>query len=225
MTEQEWLESPDPFALLRHLWRRRPYPVLVRKPRLLACACLRRVWHTLSKKGRHAVEVAELHADGLVPAKELEAARPPYAEGRTPAFYAVYYAAGPNRRMRTDVETVLVFSTSAARGGFRRELGCNALLGTASCSESVAQSRLVRDVFRNPFRPVPLDPSWLTWHDGLLVSMARQMYDGRDFSDLPILADALEEAGCDNADILAHCRQPGPHVRGCWVVDLLLGKA
>jgi hypothetical protein len=54
--------------------------------------------------------------------------------------------------------------------------------------------------------------------------MARKMYDSRDFSDMPVLADALEEAGCQDADILVHLRGPEPHVRGCWVVDLLLGK-
>ena len=85
---------------------------------------------------------------------------------------------------------------------------------------------LLHDIFGLlPFHPAALAPAWLTWHDGLLVSMARQMYDSRDFGDMPVLADALEEAGCDDADILAHCRQPGPHVRGCWVADLLLGKA
>ncbi|HEY7330947.1 MAG TPA: hypothetical protein VH592_25140 [Gemmataceae bacterium] len=83
---------------------------------------------------------------------------------------------------------------------------------------------MLRDIFGNPFHPVTLDPSWLTWHDGLLVSMVQKMYDSRDFSDMPVLADALEEAGCTNADILDHCRGPGPHVRGCLVVDLLLGK-
>src|SRR5262249_20701254 len=87
--------------------------------------------------------------------------------------------------------------------------------------DSNLQLALLRDIFGNPFRPVALDPAWLSWHGGLLVSMARRMYDSRDFADLPVLADALEEAGCDNADILAHCRGPGPHVRGCWVVDLI----
>jgi hypothetical protein len=87
------------------------------------------------------------------------------------------------------------------------------------------QSQLLRDVFGNPFRPIALDPAWLTWHDGLLVSMARQMCESRDFSDMPILADALEETGCSNQDILGHCRSGGEHVRGCWVVDLLLGKS
>jgi hypothetical protein len=77
----------------------------------------------------------------------------------------------------------------------------------------------------SPFHSVALNPVWLSWHGGLLVSMARQMYDSRDFSDLPVLADALEEAGCANQEMLSHCRQQGGvHVRGCWVVDLLLGK-
>jgi predicted component of type VI protein secretion system len=69
-----------------------------------------------------------------------------------------------------------------------------------------------------------IEPSSLTWHDGLLASIARQMYDSRDFLDMPILADALEEAGCTDQDILSHCRSGGEHVRGCWVIDLLLGK-
>jgi hypothetical protein len=91
--------------------------------------------------------------------------------------------------------------------------------------EDVVQARLLRDVLGNPFRPVTIDPAWLRWHDGLLVSMARQMYDSRDFTDMPILADALEEAGCTAQEILSHCRSGGEHVRGCWVVDLLLGKS
>jgi hypothetical protein len=72
-------------------------------------------------------------------------------------------------------------------------------------------------------------PSALTsmppaWRTSTAVALAQQMYDSRDFSTMPILADALQDAGCDNADVLAHCRGPGPHVRGCWVVDLVLGK-
>jgi hypothetical protein len=70
-----------------------------------------------------------------------------------------------------------------------------------------------------------IEPSWVTWHGGLIVSMALQMYVRRDFIDMPILADALEEAGCIDQEILAHCRTGGEHVRGCWVVDLVLGKS
>ncbi|HJZ59825.1 MAG TPA: hypothetical protein VKE74_33090 [Gemmataceae bacterium] len=82
-------------------------------------------------------------------------------------------------------------------------------------------ANLLRDVFGNPFCPVAADHSWLT---STAVALASQMYDSRDFGAMPILADAIQDAGCDNADILDHCRGPGPHVRGCWVVDLLLGR-
>ncbi|HTU92960.1 MAG TPA: hypothetical protein VMF69_22960 [Gemmataceae bacterium] len=90
--------------------------------------------------------------------------------------------------------------------------------------DSQSLSGILRDIMGNPFRPASLASSWLTWHSGLIVSMARQIYELRIFDDMLILADALEEAGCTNADILNHCRQPGEHVRGCWVIDLLLGK-
>jgi hypothetical protein len=90
---------------------------------------------------------------------------------------------------------------------------------------SATQAAIVRCIFGNPFRLLALDPAWLTWHGGLLVSMAQRMYDSRDFSDMPVLADGLEEAGCTDADILGHCRLGGEHVRGCWLIDLLLGKS
>ncbi|AWM42432.1 hypothetical protein C1280_28660 [Gemmata obscuriglobus] len=79
----------------------------------------------------------------------------------------------------------------------------------------------MRDIFGNPFRPVVLNPAWRT-SDAL--ALARGIYDEGAFDRLPILADALQDAGCDSDDILNHCRGPGPHVRGCWVVDLVLGK-
>jgi hypothetical protein len=81
---------------------------------------------------------------------------------------------------------------------------------------------LIRDIFGNPFRPVAFDAAWRT---DTAVSLARGMYGSRDFSAMPILADALQDAGCDGGDILNHCRGDGPHVRGCWAVDLVLGKA
>jgi hypothetical protein len=71
---------------------------------------------------------------------------------------------------------------------------------------------------------VALDPAWLAWNAGTVRKMAQAIYDDRAFDQLPILADALEEAGCANRDILDHCRSGGDHVRGCWVIDLLLGK-
>ena len=80
---------------------------------------------------------------------------------------------------------------------------------------------ITRDIFGNPFRPISFASEWRT---DTAVSLARGMYESRDFGAMPILADALQDAGCDNDDILDHCRGPGPHVRGCWVVDLVLGK-
>jgi hypothetical protein len=83
------------------------------------------------------------------------------------------------------------------------------------------QCHLLRDILGNPFRAVTFDPAWRT---ETAVALARQMYESRDFGAMPILADALQDAGCTSDDILAHCRGPGPHARGCWVVDLVLGK-
>jgi hypothetical protein len=92
---------------------------------------------------------------------------------------------------------------------------------TNAVNESACQCDLLRDVFGNPFRSVTLDPSW---RSPTTTSLANVIYAERRFDDMPVLADALEEAGCTNDDILDHCRGPGPHVRGCWVVDLILGK-
>jgi hypothetical protein len=79
----------------------------------------------------------------------------------------------------------------------------------------------IRCIFGNPFRPVALDPAWLTPN---VAALARAIYTNRRFADMPILADALEEAGCTNDDVLGHCRSGQEHVRGCWVVDLLTGR-
>jgi hypothetical protein len=84
---------------------------------------------------------------------------------------------------------------------------------------------ILRDVFGNPFHPLPMiDASWLSWEGGGIPRLARAIYDKRCFDQLPELADALERAGCDNTELLDHCRGSGPHVRGCWVLDALLGK-
>ena len=91
-----------------------------------------------------------------------------------------------------------------------------------SPDEASIQVGFNKDIFGNPFRLVVFSPQWRT---DTAVTLARQMYDSRDFSAMPILADALQDAGCDNDDILNHCRDTkAAHVRGCWVVDLVLGK-
>jgi hypothetical protein len=113
---------------------------------------------------------------------------------------------GSARRLDLDLDVALYAAESVETwvdGGY--ELSCD----------------ILRDIFGNPFRPVTVNSAWLT---ATVVSLAQAIYDERAYDRLPILADALEDAGCDNAEILNHCRQPGEHVRGCFVVDLLLGK-
>ena len=84
-------------------------------------------------------------------------------------------------------------------------------------------AKVLREYFHNPFRPIAFDPSWRT---STAVGLAQTMYDARNFHAMPILADALQDAGCEDAAILDHCRDENNlHVRGCWVVDLVLGKA
>src|SRR5262249_31068525 len=95
---------------------------------------------------------------------------------------------------------------------------------SAMIPEKEQQASLLRCIVGNPFRPVTIASSWLTWKDGTIVKLAQGIYADRTFDQLPLLADALEDAGCDNADLLSHLRGPGPHVRGCWALDLLLGK-
>jgi hypothetical protein len=93
-----------------------------------------------------------------------------------------------------------------------------------TAAAKVALVPFVRDIFGNPYRPTKPDASWLRWNDGTVPKMAQAIYDGSCFDRMPILADALEEGGCTEPGVLAHCRAPGPHVRGCWVIDLLLGR-
>jgi hypothetical protein len=102
----------------------------------------------------------------------------------------------------------------------------------AYAAESTAQAGLLRCIFGNRFRTVTIDPSWHTWQGGVVGRLAQAAYEDRRLPTgllandrLAILADGLEEAGCTNSDILGHLRGPGPHVRGCWVVDLLSGKS
>jgi hypothetical protein len=89
----------------------------------------------------------------------------------------------------------------------------------------VIRLSLIRDVFGNPFRPVVIDPAWLAWNGGAVVKMARVIYDERRFEELPILADALEEAGCADGVLLEHLRSGSVHARGCWALDAVLGKS
>ncbi len=120
-------------------------------------------------------------------------------------------------RSRLDLEQV---AAHAARAVYRAKGGSEQKVGDPD--EAAAQCALIRDLFPRHPRLVALNPSWLT---STVVALARGIYDDRAFDRMPILADALQDAGCDNEDVLTHCRdEKQVHVRGCWVVDLLLGK-
>jgi hypothetical protein len=96
---------------------------------------------------------------------------------------------------------------------------------SAWLEQSAICAELLRDVIGNPFLPPPaLSPEWLKWNESIVVRIARAIYDERDFGRLPVLGDALEDAGCNDGEMLAHCRAGGRHTRGCWLVDLILGR-
>jgi hypothetical protein len=98
-------------------------------------------------------------------------------------------------------------------------------LAAQRAAAAAADADTVRDVFGNPFRPRPaVEREWLAWNDALVRKLARSIYDDRRFTDTPVLADALEDAGCAAADLLEHLRGPARHTRGCWAVDLLLAR-
>jgi hypothetical protein len=228
MTEAEWLAGTDISRMLRHL-RGQAGP---RKFRLFACACCRRVWEALTPTHRGAVESAERYADRGIRLEELKAARPDFRDaldGHWAAVWAARAAAAPRdiakaagaaARDCRDVRAAADCPRSP-HADFRRWLEAALAVKTA---EEAAQRELLRDVFGNPFRPAAVDPAWLARHDGAVPRLAQGIYDEGRFADLPVLADALEEAGCADETVLAHCRGGGPHVRGCWVLDLLLGK-
>ncbi|HXG10604.1 MAG TPA: hypothetical protein VNK04_12655 [Gemmataceae bacterium] len=215
MTEAEWLVCTDPAAMLGVLRTRADD----RKLRLFAVACCRRFWRWLDgRPSGKAVEVAERFADGRATIAELEAAR---ADAQADVWEFLAKAALITTREQSEIlsDRFIAWLTEGAVGWIPFAARPT---GRIAVRETVC--RIVRDVFGNPFRPVHVDWSWLTWNDSTIRKIAQAIYDERRFEDMPLLADALEEAGCDNADILAHCRRPGEHVRGCWVIDLLLGK-
>jgi hypothetical protein len=207
---------------------------LERKQRLFLAACCRRTWPLLvDERSRRAVELAERYADRAAGKAALrrahEAAAAAYDKARRTADARAYCAACPAAEVsRVDF-----------RGGFERctygaDLATLARAARSAApdtpaeydqdvrsSEEAAQADLLRDIFGNLFRRVAFEPAWRT---PAVLALAQQLYQARDFSALPILGDALEEAGCSDERLPGHCRASGPHVRGCFVVDLVLAK-
>lgn len=237
MTEQEWLACTDRWPMLNFMGDKASH----RKVRLLAVACCRRIWHLLAnQRSRRAVEVAESHADSLASDEQLigsyEDSEGPIYDDPDPsldfpqqmafvhATVAAHDSAG-NSPYAAAVDTMqstekAVFYADDHTGADEDEEA--AWNGVARTAERAAQISSMRDILGPlPFRSVPIDLAWLTF---TVTALAQSIYADRAFERLPILADALEDAGCNQQDILSHCRGPGPHTRGCWVVDLLLAK-
>jgi hypothetical protein len=240
MTEAEWLNCTDPHDMLRFVERHRGRGMQEkqRKQRLFSVACCRLIWPSIvSDRSRGCVEVAERFADGRATGNDLQR-----AESEASAVWQTDAADDPLFACllvcRPSDEGLWVCTTTiGAVSKQRRTEASNPfdILGgrkRGACpSEEREQSRFVRCIFGNPFRHFAVEPAWLAWRDGAVGKMAHAAYDDRllpsghlDPARLAVLADALEEAGCSDAEVLGHLRGPGPHVRGCWVIDLLLGK-
>jgi hypothetical protein len=211
MTEHEWLTSPTLGNLLQEQENMNLLPLTERKLRLLACAKCRYGGRELSYQHRKRIEVAEAFADGRATRGQLLAGRSPRASGWWGSVESdIWLATYPSEGQLNWSGGIVIPA--------RPQLGSVLLTGPMSAY----QRAYIRDIFGNPFRPVSLDPAWLTSD---VVALARGIYDDRAFDRMPILADALQDTGCANDDILNHCRDTSlAHVRGCWVVDLLLGK-
>jgi hypothetical protein len=192
-------------------------PVSKRKLRLIACACCRFVWRHLDDRGRQAVLVAERFAEGQTVLPELHA-----------AYSSTVCCVASSAVLRLESE--------AARVAVQRVLEMLEAQGErARLSRRVDQERfaalderdlsdVVRDLIDDPSHPAEIDPAWLDANGGQARAVASCIdHEGR-FDELPVLADALEEAGCGDAQILEHARRPR-HYRGCWLIDALLGKS
>jgi hypothetical protein len=212
MTEAEWGACTNPQRMLEYV----PFKVSKRKWALIAVAVCRRIRHLLpDNESWQAAEAAESWSDGLLSLRDLNLMKKKSLPqlGETPerstlAYCAAHAAASPGKQ-----------NTCRAAALSRHAIVDTG--GTAEIEET-HQCHLIRDILGYPYAAMG---NISRWRSGNVVSLAEAIYTERAFDRLPILADALEDAGCDHADILEHCRGPGPHVRGCWVVDLILGKS
>jgi hypothetical protein len=248
LTEEQWLSTRSPYELLIYLQQHRRIartPGGRRRLRLFCVACCRSVWDNMDERSRCAVEVSERYADGQAQKPELATAHE-RAVGADRAAQQTLTAACARGGAAPSELKLRACATFAARGTTKTQLG-----GAGhSVSTSVANARaaltpaeffgrqasaalrkewslqagLLRCLFGNPFRPVAVDGSWTAWGGGTVARMAQAIYEERAFDRLPVLADAFEDAGCAEATVLEHCRSGGPHARGCWVVDALLGR-
>jgi hypothetical protein len=213
MTEAEWESGSDPDSMLRFARGK----VSDRKLRLFAAASFRRLVALLpDPRQRRGVDLLEQMAEGAITltscravVSEVRHAIPPddWVPGAPPADHPHYAALMLYRE----------FCSSS--------IGAHAVAAPAALADGTGeqheQARLMRCIFGNPFRPVRVESRWVT---PTVVSLAEMIYEERAFDRLSALAGALEEAGCDDSGLLGHCRGEGPHARGCWATDLILGS-
>lgn len=214
--ERIWDHFCDPRALLIALGFHGS--ISRRKLRLFGCAAAQMLVPSLPTSSRAGVEVAERYADGRATGRQLAAARRAALENALGQEWTVWRRIWNGEECRWATWDrrlgVAAWTTLAKQEPMTRHEWCEG-------DDPRAEALLLREIFGNPFDPISIEASQLT---PTVVSLALAIYTERAFDRLAILADALEDAGCTNQEILAHCRGPGPHVRGCWVVDLLLGK-
>ena len=210
------MAASDPTTMLQFLRGR----ASDRKLRLFGVACCRRIQGLLDQTGREAVEVAERDADGLASTDEQ----------RKMENLAWWDADGLN--YEEEHIWIAGWAAHAAVEGQPTYAAVLAVNAAKRADEAVFQCLLLRDIFGNPFRPSPPLPAYvLAWNDRTVPRIAQAIYDDRkmpegtlDTARLAILADALLDAGCEDEALHQHLREPGPHVRGCFAVDTLLGR-
>jgi hypothetical protein len=240
MNEEMWLSAAYPGGMIMSLWSRsgKGGPVADERFRRFGIACTRRALAALPGGVSTALDLVEASfgpnlAATLADARRLHQQQQKVLDrpfGQQAFAYVCQavskclkskptQAAVADERARDAVCAMRGHVEGWEVGGYPRKPPHEA----ANRAECLVQARIARDVFGNPFRPLPvLAPEWRT---STVLALAKQMFDTGDFSAMPILADALQDAGCDGDVILSHCRDPeGVHVRGCWVVDLVLAK-
>lgn len=238
MTPEKWNQSDVP-GKLRFLQGR----TSARKFRLFACACCRRIWHLFTNDSvRTAVEVAERFTDGLASEADLIAAHQEIEEmysdwfpegfistASSPVYHSVLAAMAASTDPTTSSMNRGTFADPMAHPAFVAYYGARNAVTTAGALKPLADVLL--DMVGDPFVPVTIAPSLLQWKNGVIMELARSAYEQRllpqgtlDNSMLAVLADALEEAGA-GPELVDHLRLPDwQHYRGCWALDLMLGK-
>jgi hypothetical protein len=222
LTEQGWLSCENPSVMPRFVGER----LTERKMRLFACACCRQIWHHISDaRSRAAIEIAEQFSDGL--ATDRQRVKALTAAKSVPVTRDALWPDAACQTLEKQITKYASLVGINAAWTLANDLAPEGRV-TGSMHEPyhdlarAQQAVLFREVFGNPFQDVVIDKRWLT---PKVVDLAATLYNKRAFDRLPTLAAALLESGCTVQQIVEHCRGPGPHVLGCWAVDLILGKS